>query len=371
MDKKISVSAYLFFASAFTFLSAEIISALSMTDINLFVQPSFIIDFVYNLLVRAGIGGLILFFLNRLKNERANIKVVKPVLYISFIFFAVCIYVSVFLFFISFMKSLFYLSDSIDFYIWKTFNNFNFIPMNDLFSSIWEIPKTINYISYGSPSENYVPYIFLIFLNNAFFFSGSILFIGATGKIYRELQDKDSSQEAGYSAAGASGENVAAPAKMTFGRAISQCFYKNFYFEGTAGRAEYWWFYLFTNGIKFLLVLACFFSAITWHEILLMFLFAVFALFSVITLLPGISVAVRRAHDAGFMGLFAFLPLFNFVTMLFPTDENSIYRDGRCRHPKLKALAKFFIVVSLITFIVYSFIIEKDLFVGNYFFRMF
>lgn len=367
MNKKISTSAYLFFTSAFTFFAAILFSGLAVKDIKIFLYPVFILDITYGTLIRAAFGGLILYFIKRINNERANIKFVKKFFYVAFFIFVICIYVAVFLLFIEFMKSLFYLPGSIDYFIMSKLDNFNFVPMNDFFSSIWNLPQTIEYFS-TSENPTYLPYHVFNFLSNAFFFAASIIFIYSTGKIYKELQEKVSLQPAESKI---TGENEASSVKMTFGKSISQCFYKNFYFEGTASRSEYWWFFLFTNGIKLLLVLATFFCAVSFHEFLLMILFALFAIFHVITFLPEVSVSVRRAHDAGLMGLFAFLPLFNFVTMLFPTDENSIYKDGRCRHPKLKALARIVLVISLVLFIVYFIAIEKNLYFGNYLFRFF
>ncbi len=89
---------------------------------------------------------------------------------------------------------------------------------------------------------------------------------------------------------------------MTFGDAIRTCFSKYATFSGRARRPEFWWFmlFLFVGGIVLSIVDSVMFgttvvtstgfSASTDTPILS-------GLFHLATLLPAISVAVRRLHD--------------------------------------------------------------------------
>lgn len=88
---------------------------------------------------------------------------------------------------------------------------------------------------------------------------------------------------------------------MTFQDSIRVCFAKYADFNGTASRAEYWWFVLF-------LVLAG--SAVSvlsgdWA-----------AVFFIATVLPLLAVGARRLHDTGRSGwlqLFALVPVAGLV----------------------------------------------------------
>lgn len=101
---------------------------------------------------------------------------------------------------------------------------------------------------------------------------------------------------------------------MTFGQSIQTCFSKYVTFSGRAQRSEFWWWVLFIVAGNFLLsIVDSFlfgttvtteygFEASTNTPILS-------GIFGLATLLPGISVAVRRLHDTDRTGWWYWLAL--------------------------------------------------------------
>lgn len=94
---------------------------------------------------------------------------------------------------------------------------------------------------------------------------------------------------------------------MSFGEAIKACFQKYATFSGRARRSEYWYFYLFTFLVSF--VLNCiplfgFLSSIWWLA----------------QIIPSLAVTVRRFHDIGKSGwnyLFIAIPELLFFGYIF------------------------------------------------------
>lgn len=98
---------------------------------------------------------------------------------------------------------------------------------------------------------------------------------------------------------------------MGFGQAISTCFKKYVSFSGRASRSEFWWFFLFVYIVAAILY---FVDSATGLQMgassqemniggtVVPFVnsgFGVLTLiWSLVTLLPGISVMVRRVHDS-------------------------------------------------------------------------
>ena len=92
---------------------------------------------------------------------------------------------------------------------------------------------------------------------------------------------------------------------MSFGEAIKACFQKYATFSGRARRSEYWYFYLFTFLVSF--VLNCiplfgFLSSIWWLA----------------QIIPSLAVTVRRFHDIGKSG-------WNFLLFVIPVVVFSCY----------------------------------------------
>ena len=85
---------------------------------------------------------------------------------------------------------------------------------------------------------------------------------------------------------------------MTFGQSIKTCFSKYVTFSGRATRSEYWWFALLSFIVGFIPVVN---------------------FLSILLILPGLAVAVRRLHDVGKSGwnlLWAIIPLLGALYLL-------------------------------------------------------
>lgn len=98
---------------------------------------------------------------------------------------------------------------------------------------------------------------------------------------------------------------------MPIVEAVKACFAKFADFEGRSSRREYWWF--------FLAVLLG--SAITYLVSL-----RLYALFSLVTLLPMIAVGARRLHDtnrSGWWQLLALVPFGFIVVVVFLAQKST------------------------------------------------
>ena len=91
-------------------------------------------------------------------------------------------------------------------------------------------------------------------------------------------------------------------------------------FNGRAKRAEYWYFFLFQVVVgPALFILQVSFGALGMSAIASIFSI-IGGLFSLATLLPGLSVAVRRLHDinkCGWFVLIGFIPLIGAIILLY------------------------------------------------------
>jgi uncharacterized membrane protein YhaH (DUF805 family) len=74
-------------------------------------------------------------------------------------------------------------------------------------------------------------------------------------------------------------------------------------FNGRAGRSEYWYFFLFNVIISTILNFA-------GSNLNLLFLGT---LYSLVVLIPGIAVAVRRMHDVNKSGWYCLIPIYNLI----------------------------------------------------------
>ena len=95
---------------------------------------------------------------------------------------------------------------------------------------------------------------------------------------------------------------------MTFTESVSTCLKKYFVFEGRASRSEYWWFQLIVSPSYYI-------STFMQNELAYFFLGI-----TLFTLIPAISVGVRRLHDtnrSGFFLLLSFIPFIGGLILLF------------------------------------------------------
>ena len=96
------------------------------------------------------------------------------------------------------------------------------------------------------------------------------------------------------------------------------CFKNYAKFNGRASRTEYWSFALINLLISNIPVLM-----VAWGNGRLDELMIVYYLYSLVALLPGIAVAVRRMHDVGKSGWFVLIPIYNLVLALTKGDEGT------------------------------------------------
>ena len=102
---------------------------------------------------------------------------------------------------------------------------------------------------------------------------------------------------------------------MDFHAAVNTCFQKYVEFNGRATRSEYWYFVLFLLGIG--LVLAVVDGTVYGFGEHGSQPFS--SVFSLVTFLPSLAVAVRRLHDIGRSGwwiLIALIPLVGAVVLI-------------------------------------------------------
>ncbi len=95
---------------------------------------------------------------------------------------------------------------------------------------------------------------------------------------------------------------------MNFLESVNTCLKKYFVFEGRASRSEYWWFQLVVSPSYYI-------STFLENEISYFFLGI-----TLVTLIPAISVGVRRLHDSnrsGFFLLISFIPFIGGIILLF------------------------------------------------------
>lgn len=88
-------------------------------------------------------------------------------------------------------------------------------------------------------------------------------------------------------------------------------------FNGRAGRKEYWLFYL-VNIALYLIYLIL--TGIFGNGVLTLIISVIYTLFGLAILLPGIAVCVRRLHDVGKGGgwaFIAFVPIVGVFILLY------------------------------------------------------
>lgn len=106
---------------------------------------------------------------------------------------------------------------------------------------------------------------------------------------------------------------------MTFGQAIKTVFNKYAVFQGRAGRAEFWWWYLFTALISFVISMTMNISTAGAGTDLNAILaasapfFVISGIVGLALLLPTLGVTVRRLHDTNRSGGWWFISLVPFV----------------------------------------------------------
>ena len=104
---------------------------------------------------------------------------------------------------------------------------------------------------------------------------------------------------------------------MTFVESITTCLTKYATFDGTAGRSEFWWFFLF----QFLLGAVAGVISPKLNMVV-----------TLVLLLPAIAVGCRRLHDTdrtGWLQLLWFIPIIGWIIIVvFWVQEGKANRYG-------------------------------------------
>lgn len=121
-----------------------------------------------------------------------------------------------------------------------------------------------------------------------------------------------------------------------------QAFKNAFDFKGRASRSEYWYFFLF-NVLIFITLFITGIVAINHNiNIVLKTIFPLLVIYSLIIIIPSISVNIRRLHDtnhSGFWLLLHFIPYAGSVFLLvFMTEDSEPSTNKWGRNPKNPAI---------------------------------
>jgi len=109
---------------------------------------------------------------------------------------------------------------------------------------------------------------------------------------------------------------------LNFSQAIAS-FYQNYAtFTGRSRRSAYWYAYLYSGGITFLISL---FTTQVDLDTGMPVYSPMYYIWAFANLLPGLGVAIRRMHDVGKSGWFLLIPIYNIVLLATdsqPDDNN-------------------------------------------------
>ena len=101
-----------------------------------------------------------------------------------------------------------------------------------------------------------------------------------------------------------------------FGEAISICFKKYFVFEGRAKLSEYWYFILFCIILS---LIGIYLSSIGSTPLSILGLVLSYG-----TVIPQISVNVRRLHDTNRSGWYLWIPIYNLIITMFFDSSSEV-----------------------------------------------
>lgn len=144
--------------------------------------------------------------------------------------------------------------------------------------------------------------------------------------------------------------------------AIKCCFQKYYTFKGCATRSEFWSFILIVNIMQIALAVGIYLSRVSFNDVLTAVLFLFVTIFFTATVLPGTAVTIRRAHDAGYKGIFVWIPLFSLVVLLLPSKKESVYRSPDTPQSSWELPVKILFVIAAIIIIIRLYITVWSLF---------
>ena len=101
-----------------------------------------------------------------------------------------------------------------------------------------------------------------------------------------------------------------------FGEAIGVCFKKYFVFQGRAKLSEYWYFILFCIILS---LIGIYLSSIGSTPLSILGLVLSYG-----TIIPQISVNVRRLHDTNRSGWYLWIPIYNLIITMFFDSSSEV-----------------------------------------------
>lgn len=110
------------------------------------------------------------------------------------------------------------------------------------------------------------------------------------------------------------------PVSVDFGEAISICFKKYFVFEGRATQSEYWYFILFCI---ILYIPGVFLTSVGSIPLYILGILLIYG-----TVVPQVSVSVRRMHDTNRSGWYLWIPIYNLIIVMFFDSSTKIDKSS-------------------------------------------
>ncbi|MBT5615062.1 MAG: DUF805 domain-containing protein [Flavobacteriales bacterium] len=106
---------------------------------------------------------------------------------------------------------------------------------------------------------------------------------------------------------------------MTLAQSVSSCFNNYATFKGRASRSEFWYFYLFTIIVSFVLSFINSFGVGYGSETIATIGAGLYGIFALAVLLPSLAVTVRRLHDVNRSGwwLLIYLTIIGIFVILY------------------------------------------------------
>jgi uncharacterized membrane protein YhaH (DUF805 family) len=130
---------------------------------------------------------------------------------------------------------------------------------------------------------------------------------------------------------------------MSFGDAIGECFFNYANFRDRAARAEYWWWVLFATIAIFVALVLDFLIFRGWS------VGPFYIVIGLATLLPGLSVTVRRLHDTGRSGWWIAIPVLLSIAVSVVTVVGVMMYDDATPPTPLLLLIGVLIILLLAT----------------------
>lgn len=91
-------------------------------------------------------------------------------------------------------------------------------------------------------------------------------------------------------------------------------------FNGRARRKEYWMYFLFNT---FFLIITMIIDSLFGLNFKDKPYGLIYTIYSLATLLPSVSVAIRRMHDVGKSGWFLLIPIYNIILAITDGEKQS------------------------------------------------